>query len=63
MWCVERPGIVDIDGVLEVFCSEIVGYLRHDEDVFARRRAGLYGWGTEERNVVKHCKGLVARRA
>ena len=38
---VERPGVVDVDGIVKVFCSEIVAYLRRDEDGFGGYRTGL----------------------
>lgn len=55
VWCVERPGVVDVDGIVEVFRSEIVAYLGHDEDRFGG--TSFQGWGTEKRNVVKHPVG------
>lgn len=59
----EGPGVVDVDGVVQVLCSKIVGYLRHDEDGFAGR-SDLRWRGTKKRDVVKHgsgCPSLVVR--
>ena len=49
----ERPGIVDINWVVEELCAEIVGYLGRDEQSFG---TNLQGWRTEKRNVVEHTR-------